>query len=435
MNIVMMTNTYKPILGGLEKSVERFTQEFRKRGHRVIIVAPEYEGMEPEEDVIRIPAIQNFQGTGFSIHVPIPGPLLSALGEFRPDLIHSHHPFLIGDTALRMASKYNVPLVFTHHTLYEENVHYLPGNEKIWKQFVIELATGYANLADQVFAPSESVRDMITARGVTTPIAVVPTGIWEKPFTRGRGKIFRKKFNIPIDGFVIGYLGRLAPEKNLEFLTRAVARFMKENMGTYFMVTGKGPSEEAIQTIFNEEGLSDRLYLTGPVEGDDVVHAYQAMNVFVFASQSETQGLVLTEAMAAGVPIIAVDAPGVREVVKDKINGRLLSSENNDDFMAALKWIKEQSLYQMKKIKKACQDTAREFSMEKSIAKALEAYVPLVIKGFVRRNSDDNNGWAKSIRLLEAEFGLVKNLTKAAGTLLVPEPPQDETKKAESVSH
>src|SRR5436190_18296931 len=108
MNILMMTNTYKPILGGLEKSVEAFTKEFRQRGHRVIIVAPEFQDMPREEDVIRIPAIQNFNGSDFSIQLPIPGVLTEALGDFRPDIIHAHHPFFIGDTALRVASKYTV---------------------------------------------------------------------------------------------------------------------------------------------------------------------------------------------------------------------------------------------------------------------------------------------------------------------------------------
>src|SRR5580698_4103842 len=112
MNILMMTNTYKPMLGGLEKSIESFTKEFRAQGHRVLIVAPEIEGMEAEEDVIRIPALQNFNGSDFSIQLPIPHILEEALGSFRPDIIHSHHPFLIGDTALRVAAKYNVPLVF-----------------------------------------------------------------------------------------------------------------------------------------------------------------------------------------------------------------------------------------------------------------------------------------------------------------------------------
>src|SRR4051812_28170514 len=115
MNILMMTNTYKPLLGGLEKSVEAFTNELRSAGHRVILVVPQYKEGRDEKDVIRIPAVQNFNGSDFSVQLPIPAALTDALGDFRPDIIHSHHPFLIGDTALRMASKFNVPMVFTHH--------------------------------------------------------------------------------------------------------------------------------------------------------------------------------------------------------------------------------------------------------------------------------------------------------------------------------
>ena len=130
MNILMMTNTYKPITGGLEKSIEAFTKEYRRQGHRVIIVAPDFENMEPEEDVVRIPAIQNFNGTDFSVQLPVPGVLDDALGDFKPDIVHSHHPFLVGDTALRIAYKQNVPIVFTHHTLYEQNTHYVPGDSE-----------------------------------------------------------------------------------------------------------------------------------------------------------------------------------------------------------------------------------------------------------------------------------------------------------------
>ena len=180
MNILIMTNTYKPLLGGLEKSIERFAKEYRKRGHRVVIVVPEYPDMQPEEDVVRIPAVENFNGTDFSVQLPIPGVLNEALDKFHPDIVHSQHPFLVGDTALRIASKFNVPLVFTHHTLYEENVHYMPGNEEALKRFMIELSTGYENLADCVFAPSESIMKMIKERGVQTPIHVVPTGLYVK---------------------------------------------------------------------------------------------------------------------------------------------------------------------------------------------------------------------------------------------------------------
>lgn len=422
MNILMMTNTYKPIVGGLEKSVEAFSRALRALGHRVIIVVPEYRGMKPEEDVIRIPAVQNFNGSDFSVQLPIPSVLVESLGDFRPDIVHSHHPFLIGDTALRVASKYNVPLVFTHHTLYEENVHYVPGSQEALKRFVIELSTGYANLADRVFAPSESVKQLIETRGVHTLVEVVPTGIYVEKFSRpaggGAGKTFRKAHGIPADAFVVGHLGRLAPEKNLEFLARSVAGFLKEHPKAHFLVVGKGPSEETIQQILNEAGAGDRLHLPGVLKGKDLVNAYHAMDVFAFASQSETQGLVLTEAMAAGVPIVAVDAPGVREVVKDKINGRLLARQNEEDFAAALEWVHRRSPSELKTIEQACRETANDFSMDKSVQKALGVYTSLaMIQGFVRSVSEDNP-WARTGRLIHAQWELIKNLTKAAGAMM-----------------
>jgi 1,2-diacylglycerol 3-alpha-glucosyltransferase len=417
-NILMMTNTYKPLVGGLEKSVESFANEFRGLGHRVVIVAPEYHDMQPERDLIRIPAVQNFNGSDFSLQLPIPGVLIDALGDFRPDIVHSHHPFLIGDTALRIASKYNVPLVFTHHTLYEENVHYVPGKESALKRFVIELSTGYANLADQVFAPSESVMQMMRQRGVATPVEVVPTGIYVENFEPDAGAAFRTKFGIPADAFVVGHLGRLAPEKNLEFLTRAVTRFLQQHPEAHFLVVGKGPSEDAIAQILTNAGMRRRLHMPGVVKGDDLAKAYHAMNVFVFASQSETQGLVLTEAMAAGIPVVGVDAPGVREVVHDGINGCLLSHEDVEDFVHALEWIQRQPADRSNAIKQQCHDTAMQFSMKSSVKKALDIYISLAIEGFVRRTSEES-AWARAARLIHTQWELVKNLTKATGAMVM----------------
>ncbi len=414
MNILMMTNTYKPLLGGLEKSVESFAKEFRSKGHRVVIVTPECEGMEMEKDVIRVPALQNFNGSNFSIQLPIPSVLEQALESFQPDIIHSHHPFLIGDTALRVASKYNVPLVFTHHTLYEENVHYLPGDEESLKRFVIELSTGYANLADHVFFPSESVMQMAKDRGVESSMEVVPTGIDTKVFARGAGKSFRKKLNIPTDAFVIGHIGRLASEKNLEFLMQAAAQFLKNNAQAHLLIGGKGPSEEKMREILTQTGVIDRLHFAGVVKGKDLVNAYHAMDTFIFASQSETQGLVVTEAMAAGVPVVAVDAPGIREVVKDKINGRLLTQENMDDFVTALEWIKKLPKNKVSVMKKACKETAESFSMDRSRDKVLAIYTNLSIQaGFCRKPSEESD-WASVGRLIQTQWGLVKNFTKSA---------------------
>jgi len=418
MNILLMTNTYKPMVGGLEKSVISFAKEYREAGHRVIIIAPELPDMQPEEDVIRIPAFQHYNGSDFSVQLPIQGTLTKALGDFSPHIVHSQHPFLIGDTALRIASKYNVPLVFTHHSLYEENVHYMPGNEEGLKRFMIELSTGYANLADHVFAPSESVMLMMKERGVTTAIDVVPTGIYTEQYARGAGKSFRKKLNIPANAFVAGHVGRLAPEKNLEFVTRAVAQFLKKEPDAHFLIGGTGPSEEPIKEIMAREGLTDRLHLAGMLKGKDLVDAYHAMDVFVFASQSETQGLVVTEAMAAGIPVVAVDAPGVREVVKDRVNGCLLANESIEDFVAGLGWLKKLNVTGTKKIKKACKDTAKDFTMKDCAQRALNIYVTLTTNhGFSRRNNEEGF-WSNVVHSIQAQWGTAKNLTQATGAFM-----------------
>lgn len=418
MNILMMTNTYKPILGGLEKSVEAFAGGFRKRGHRVVIVAPEYEGMEPETDVIRIPAIQRFNGTDFSVQLPIPGMMTEALGDFVPHIVHSHHPFLVGDTALRVAYKYNAPLVFTHHTLYDQNVHYVAPDSEPMKSFVVQLATGYANLTDRVFAPSESVKKMIEGYGVETPVDVVPTGIEVERFASGDGGKVRREAGIPDGAFVVGHVGRLAPEKNLEFLADAVIKFLKRDAGAHFLLTGKGPLEEGLKKRFQEEGLAARLHFTGPKGGQDLVDAYHAADVFAFASQSETQGLVLAEAMAGGVPVVAVDAPGVRDVVRDGVNGRLLPAEDAEEFASALAWTAGLPAPRREALRQAARAAAAELSMDKSLDKAAKIYSSLIFKEFLRRPSEDS-AWERTLRLIQAHWDLAKNLTTAATEAII----------------
>ena len=315
------------------------------------------------------------------------------------------------------SSKYNVPLVFTHHTLYEENVHYVPGNQEALKKFVIELSTGYAKLADQVIAPSESVMKLLQERGVTTAINVVPTGIDNLLFVKGNRDDFRRKFNIPLEAFVIGHLGRLAPEKNVEFITKAACAFLKNEPSAHLMIAGKGTFEENIIDICQLEGLSDRLHMVGIVKGQELIDAYFAMDVFAFASQSETQGMVLTEAMAAGIPVVAVDAPGVREVVRDYVNGRLLMQENITDFLTALTWVKNQSSEDLAKIKNYCRETAKQFAMEISLDKICIVYKSCIRDGFVRKDVE-GNFLESTMRLIQAQWGLTANLGKATAAMM-----------------
>lgn len=414
MNIVMLTNTFIPHVGGVARSVSAFTAEYRRRGHRVLVVAPEFDNQPADEvDVVRIPAIQHFNGSDFSAVLPVSGLLTETLDAFRPDIVHTHHPYLLGMTALRIARYRKLPLVFTHHTLYEQYTHYVPLDSPAFKRFVIELATRYANLCDQVFAPSESITALLRKRGVEAPIAVVPTGVDLARFARGDGAGFRAAQGIPAGAFVVGHLGRLAPEKNLEFLARAVARFLKSAPDAHFLLVGEGPSEPAIRAVFKSAGLTDRLHIAGVLQSPELVDAYHAMDVFAFASRSETQGMVLTEAMASGVPVVGLDAPGVREVVRDQRNGRLLHEESVEAFATALQWVAALPTAGRQQLRQGARETAEGFSMPRSADRALGYYEMLKGKGFATR-ADEYEQWARVVDLIKAEWDILTGMAGAA---------------------
>lgn len=418
MNILMMTNTFSPHVGGVARSIEAFSTEYRRRGHRVLTVAPEFENMPVQEsDVIRIPAIQQFNGSDFSVVLPIPRFLASAVERFQPDVIHTHHPFLIGGTALRLAHSLQLPLVFTHHTLYEQYTHYVPGDSKALKRFVISLSTHFANLCDTVIAPSESIATLISERGVTSPIEVIPTGVDVTRFRGGNGSGFRASMGIPDNALLIGHLGRLAPEKNLVFLARAVIDFLQANPQAHFLIVGTGPLEGTLVDMFVQAGLQEHLHMAGILGPPLLSAAYAAMDVFAFASKSETQGMVLTEAMAAGVPVIALDASGVREVVQDKKNGRLLKAESEQSFVEALHWFANLSSAELAAIKVQVEISAEAFSLPRTADKALAVYQSLQGSKFVLSHEAFDN-WKTGLRMIKAEWEMLKGFAGAALTAL-----------------
>jgi len=334
-----------------------------------------------------------------------------------PDVIHAHHPFLLGATALRLARAYRIPMVFTHHTMYERYTHYVPGDSPAMKRFVISLSTSFANLCDTVFAPSESVAEEIARRGVTSPIEVVPTGVDTEALGAGDGAAFRERAGIPREAFVVGHLGRLAPEKNLGFLTRAVAGFLAAEPRARFLVVGVGPSADAIRAELRERGLEGRLHTAGILQGQALADAYAAMDCFAFASMTETQGLVVAEAMAAGSPVVALDAPGVREVVRDGENGRLLATENEEAFAAALGWVVGRDEAAASALRARAVETAERFSLDRSADKALAIYERL--RGHPHEDTDDQyDAWDSTLRMIRAEWEMLKDLAGAAGAAL-----------------
>jgi len=414
MRIVMITNTYAPHVGGVAWSVEAFANEYRRRGHQVLVVCPEFENAPKHEpDVVRVPAIQRFNGSDFSVVLITPRWLRTTVKAFAPDIIHSHHPFLLGATAVRLARMLDVPLVFTHHTMYEHYTHYVPGDSQAMRRFAIHLSTNYSNLSDAVFAPSEAVAAILRRRGVKVPIHVVPTGVRLQDFAGGSGKGFRAILGIPENVFLVGHVGRLAPEKNLSFLAGAVAHFLLEKPSAYALVVGGGPSLSGMREDLQWPGLEERVHLAGVLHGLFLVSAYKAMDAFAFASLSETQGMVLTEAMAAGVPVVALSGPGVDEVVRDEVNGRLLRNADQEAFAAALHGIAALRIGQRQVLRNCARQTAEAYALTHTADAAIKAYEALLTRPRVLK-SEAHEAWQRTLRLLRSEWNLLAGMADAA---------------------
>ncbi len=421
MNVCMFSNTYLPHVGGVARSVHFFAEDLRAQGHNVLIIAPTFsknEDTSKEQDVLRVPAIQNFNGSDFSVRIPIPFFIDQEIDAFRPDIVHSHHPFLLGDAAVRAALRRNLPLVFTHHTLYEEYTHYVSPDSTIMKQLAINLSTEYANLCTMVVAPSESIAHLIQERGVESPVKIIPTGVDTDRFEKGNGNLFRESHNIPQDAFIIGHLGRLAPEKNLEYLCEAVIQAIKIEPEKFrFLVVGSGPGEPVMAQMFEKAGLMAALIMAGQKSGDDLVNGYAAMDLFVFSSKSETQGMVLAEAMAAALPVVALDASGVREIVVDQCNGRLLPEDTSAQIFAEKIKELQEDRRKLEEQSKEARRTAEKFSRKKSAEKLVRLYQSLLDRN-TTADIDHNGAFAPLEELFDAMKIEWEILTEKTSALL-----------------
>jgi glycosyltransferase involved in cell wall biosynthesis len=204
------------------------------------------------------------------------------------------------------------------------------------------IATEYANLCDIVVAPTGSVERLIRKRGVRVPVEVIPTGIDVGVYGNGGRSDFRRRHGIPLNAFVLGYLGRVVEAKNMGFLTRAAVQFLQKSPNSWFLVVGDGESVNEVRRQTREGHVSDRVVMTGSLTGRAVADAYAAMDLFAFASKTETQGIVLIESLCAGVPVVALDAPGSRDILQDNRNGILVNGDASyEDFAVQLHRLKE----------------------------------------------------------------------------------------------
>jgi 1,2-diacylglycerol 3-alpha-glucosyltransferase len=324
MRVALFTNNYLPFRGGVTTAVETLRRGLEDLRHRAWVFAPAARPAVADPPwVYRYPSIPAPTYPGFSLALPFSRRLYREASALDLDIVHAQHPFLLGPTARRFARRHRRPLVFTYHTRYEKYAHYVPLPERLVGALAVRLSGRFAASADLVVAPSERIAATLRQRGLTTPIAVVPTGVPLDLFSPGDRADARRRLGLPLDAPLCLYVGRLDREKSMDRIIDAFGMIADAVAGARLSLVGQGAHAAAIRRHAESGPAGDRIWFHGGMTRESLPVFYRAADLFLFASETETQGLVLAEAHAAGLPAVAVRASGVDEVVRDGETGLL----------------------------------------------------------------------------------------------------------------
>jgi 1,2-diacylglycerol 3-alpha-glucosyltransferase len=324
----LFTNNYLPFCGGVTVSVETLRRGLEARGHEVWVLAPRFPGAaDTTPRTLRYPSIPAATYPEFSLAIPYAPGLARRIRAIDFDVFHAHHPFLLGPAARRLARRQGRPLIFTYHTRYDKYAHYVPLRRGFVEAVARGLSTRFAARADAIIAPSAVLREELRARGVATPIAVVPTGVDLARFSPGDRMAARRAHGLDEDALVVLYVGRLDREKSVDRVLAAFERIAGTIARARLVLVGQGTQTDQLRQMAAGLNAGARVRFAGVCPHEDLPAYYRAADLFLFASETETQGLVLAEAAACGLPAVAVNAPGCAEVVHDGDTGVLTKGD------------------------------------------------------------------------------------------------------------
>ncbi len=327
MKIAYFSDSYLPYTSGVVTSMTTFARGLEERGHEVYVYAPSYPDTpdDPNDRVVRIPSLPFPAYNGLRMAIPHPFVDYEPLEHI--DIIHAHSCFAMGLTGLVKAKNKGAALVLTVHSIYEDYFNYYPVAPQLLKNITREFTASFCRTSQCVIAPSHYVRQRLDELGVTTRIEVIPTGVHLDLYQPIDRQAWRVSQGLHPDTQIMLYVGRLAKEKNIALLIQATARVSAQRENMLLVLAGDGPDRSHLEQQAEELGILDRVLFLGMLDTPAVVEAYQAADMFVFASTMETQGLTILEAMAGSLPVVAVDAPATRELVVEGQAGYLIPAE------------------------------------------------------------------------------------------------------------
>ena len=338
MNILMVSDVYFPRVNGVSSSIRTFARELKRLGHEVTIVAPDYGANgddNAEFDMVRLPSRTIFfDPEDRLIHGAAVAPAIERLAQRSWDVVHIHTPFRAHQLGVRLARRIGRPTVESYHTFFEEYVGvYLPWLPKFLSRFAARyFSRSLCHGVDHLIVPSDEMTQVLRRYGIVTPSSVIPTGIHLEEFRGGDGARFRRAHGIAEDRPALVTVSRLSAEKNIAFLLDVARALLDEFPNLAFILAGEGPDALRLKRHAESIGLRDHVVFVGNLDRrTTLLDCYKAGDVFVFASPTETQGLVLLEAMSLGVPIVSTAVMGTATVLRHAKSARI-SGEDVGEF-------------------------------------------------------------------------------------------------------
>jgi 1,2-diacylglycerol 3-alpha-glucosyltransferase len=352
MRIGFFTNNYLPRPSGVAHAVENLRIELERLGHDIYVFAPKYTKRDKEnEKLFRYKSIRlskNFKA--FHSNIPFPHSLKikKRINSLKLDIIHSHHPYILGKTALKYSQELNLPIVFTSHTLYNEYFSNIMGGlGSFISSLTFESITKYANKCNILTVPTQGIKKTYLEAGVIKDVRVVPSGIDIDKFQETSGAKIREKYNIKKNEYLLMTVGRLTYEKNISFLIEAFQKISKSNQKVKLLIIGEGLDRRSLMSLAQSLNIQQKVIFAKRISYKKLPAFYAAADLFVYASNVDTQGLALCEAMAASLPIISTNqAHGPKSLVKNNKIGYLINPDTDVFARKVLQLINDSNLRQ-----------------------------------------------------------------------------------------
>ena len=343
MRIGIFSNCYQPMVNGVVGAVSLLRKGFSEAGHQVYIFTPRFDDfVDLEPEIYRYPAVDLTKAVKYPVAVPFSPRITRVLRDLKLDIIHTHHPFVLGPVSLRIARRQQIPVVYTFHTQYDQYSHYIPLPERLVKWSARHQVRRFSQAAHRITTPADSARQILIEYGVTKPIQVIPNPTDLASLNSGQGSRIRDQYQLTTEKLLIN-VGRVAPEKNLSLLLKAFRLMLDQAPAKELklMILGDGPELPRLTREAAELGISEAVIFCGVVPPAQVPDYLAAADLFVMTSTSEVKPLAQLEALAAGLPIAAVAAAGANDTISNGINGLLLPEDATPIAKAVLELVKD----------------------------------------------------------------------------------------------